>query len=439
MIHYIPPEDQLSAQKFARLFCSMDRLNITFRRDLNIGLMHPPTFDASVHYNKGTGVAWGGSNSDSKRNAAFGAMGEAIERYGLFMASYDLEPASFLELQTRKLNALDPESFTLYAQDQETLIKKEVDNLRRDTVLPWTWFQDALRNDRRILVPSLFNQFIYGHKPIYCEASTNGNGCGQSPAHAKRAAVLELLERDAIMFYWWTKNSPLTVDLSQPCPRLRKILAPFADLLPRTTLLYTKTDFDLPTLVAVFQGDLRRRLPMMAMSGGSGLDPFRAIDRALSELRAVVQHQMMTIPNQKSIFFSEDYDLTVWDYQDHVALYAYQEMKPAYEFLLAGEVIHYSELPHNATGTHEGDLEFIVSEFHRNNHRLYFGDLTPRHMRAVDLHIYRSFSPDLIEVDPGHKFRALGVPRFYQLPQKLALRMRPQTSHDLNPFPHPFP
>lgn len=442
MIHHIPAADQLTICKFSRFFGPADWQFSSPLNNCNIGRRSLSAFyNLGVFYHSPGRSIWGGSADRSKRKAAFGAMGEALERYCLGEAKADFLDKNYEELVQLGHRTLDPNSYRHYADDQDVLIQGEVRNIDRQTRLHWTWFEDALNENTPTLLPSLFNRPYPGPKPIFFGGTTNGNGCGQTPAHAKLSGLQELLERDAIMVYWWTRNTPRQIDLSSPSPELRKILETFADLLPHIDIFWTKTDFDLTTVMVAYRGRLANRNPYFQITGATRLDPLHAMDRALGEMVSLHQHFESTLDSYEPIEFGSNYDLSIWEFLDHVHLYAYHDMREAYDFWFPAnpDKVHWSELPNRSTGSHEGDLGYILNEFRRNGHRLYFAELTTQPLRASDLHVYRAYSPDLVEVDAGHKYRALGSSRYYTLHKKLNLKMQPANSRALNPYPHPFP
>lgn len=442
MIHHIPSADQLALSKFSRFF-GPDEWN--FHSPLsnnNVGRRSLQTyFNLGTFFNSPRGHrTWGGSANRCKRRAAFGAMGEALERGCLSSIRANIADQTYDELIKTGHAVLDPTTYRHYADDQDVLIQGEVQNIARNTRLPWTWFEDAIKRERTLL-PSFVNSPYPGRKPVYFGGTTSGNGCGQDSFQAQCSGVFELLERDAILFYWWTRNSPRQIDFTDTDDRWRAVLRPYEDLLPSIDIFWVQTDFNLYTVFVTLRGQLAKRSPRFSVSGAARLDPLVAIDRALSEMVTLYQHFESSFEAHQRVEYGPDYDLTVWDFIDHVHLYAYEEMQEAYKFLFPETPvkIHWSELPNLSTGSAEGDLEYVISEFKRNGHRLYFRDLATKPLSETGLHVYRAYSPDLIEVDQGHKYRALGTPRFYNLPKKLKLKQQPVSSKEMNPYPHPFP
>ncbi len=441
MIHYIAPRDHLTLDTFDRLFDVHDWTFIEFRDDPNRPIYGSRVYDAGSFFEMDKRhVIWGGSGHSSKRRAVYGAMAEAIERYCMYEAPISNWTVSFREVRAEGYNALDPSTIRLYSEEQEVLRTGVVKNLDRDTKLRWSWFFDAF-TEEPILVPSLFNQPLWEERPVYCSASSNGNGCGLDRNMAMRSGLFELIERDAAMFYWWTKNCPAQIDLSSPSPSLAKVLDLHRPLLPYLTFFHTRTDLDLVSLVVVLRGNLKNRMPLLLMSGAARLDLVEALDRALSEMNSIVRQFAADFDYTRRINYQQDFDLTIWEFKDHVNLYAFNDFKKAYGFLFPSqpERISWRDLPHKMYRSHQEELEYVKDQFESCGLRLYFSELTPKLARETRLKVMRAYSPDLLQIDPGHKFRALGVPRLYSLPKKLGLKFQPVRFVDLNPYPHPFP
>jgi len=426
MIHYSRAETLNGVQKFSRVFAEGSVRPL--------GNWNGRMFGFSTQYQRGNGM----SLHRNKDQALFGAMGEAIERHCTTIERPDFKSVTFLGLRDQGLPALDPAEFKIFDEDQGAVRRGEVYNLRRDSVTDWAWFESTAG---KVLLPFNFSGSAPSGAPVYFMPSTNGNACAGDPAHARLSAALELIERDAVLFYWWTKNAPRPLLLTGPDARLSEILQPFRPVLDRVKLFFLQTELEIPIVLAVIRGDFSKHGYRFGVSAAAHLDPIRAIDRALSEVTQLENIMQTKAPAwAREVRYEEDFELSVWDFVDHFYLYAFQPMEAAMAPLLAGtSPLSWRDLPMGGNGGAEAGLAYIQNEFDKNRLRLYFRELSDRALRYAGFSVYRAFSPDLIAIDAAHRHRPFGYPRLFQLPEKLGLKQRPGSMRDLNPFPHPFP
>lgn len=442
MIHYVEPGFQQSLDQFARLFDGDKHLSLRFY-DNEPGLTR--LFNAQGSFRtmwRGQGIAGhGGSSSRSKQRSIMSALGEAVERYALSIASPHFQQKTYHQLCEMSLNAINPETITAFAPEQIASNPEAILNVQKTSTVDWSWFQDVLNDDRPILLPAMFNQPYKGQLPFYFSASTSGNGCGQDDESAQLSALLEFLERDAFAVYWWSKNRPRQIDLSHPSERLQKILEAFSEYLPGVTFFWTETDFQVTTVFATYQGDPRFRSPRFLVSAGASLDPITAIEKSLTEIEQLVTMFRRRYNSYEMVEYERDFDSTIWDFLDHVHLYSYRDMHYAYEFLFPNqpETISWSDLKDFSQGHTRKNLEFLTAQFRQNKIRLYFSNLSDRTIKSAGLAVWRAFSPDLAVIDFWHKYRAVGFPRLYKLPKQMGWKNQPSCFAELNPDPHPFP
>ncbi len=373
--------------------------------------------------------------------AAKAATGETVERIGVFSSRPTILSKSYNQLQNRrKIDVLDPTSCQIFAPHQDIIKTKEVFNLSRKTETNWILFEDAIQKGHKILIPEDLcgARFMKGPGPVLLDRTSNGCAAHTEINHAKLKATLELIERDNIIFYWRTKNTPALIDLARPNDRIGNLLEIMGELKKKVRLFYLRSELAPITVQATFFGNPSQGQPRFASTGATRLDPIDAMEKALIELIYVVSGTI-TARGAKAVY-GKSLDNSIWDFADHGDFYAHYPAAEAYKFLVPRNPmkIHPSDIPSVETGDSTKNLEELTHDFRRHGLRLYYENTTPRYIRAAGFWVYRAFSPDLISIDAHHRFRMLGYPRYYKLPSLLGLKRRPKLPDQLNPWPHPI-
>lgn len=373
----------------------------------------------------------------TQEKAAMAAMGEALERHCLAVTRSDDFDRSYKELVEMGLPAFEPKAFRFFSKEQDVIRSGEASFITARTKLDWAWFTNPLDSGRKILIPSKANQFFNLKQPLYYASSSSGGACGETKLGAQAKSILELLERDAVMVYWWTRNTPLKIDLAD----MRESLNVFDPILPYVQLYYLKTDFQIPIVMAVLARGENKHLPKLMMTAAAHFSPTAAIEKALGEMSQSLHMLSLNTKRFSEIQFGQNYDDTIWSFQDHVGLYAFSDLPKAYQFLFPSKSqrVKIQELPNLEKLSDERGLSYLLKEFQKNQIRIFLRDNTTNEIKNAGFRVYRAFSPDLVPINGMHKFRQLGCPRLYQLPRKLGLDLQPDGVQDLNPFPHPFP
>ena len=275
---------------------------------------------------------------------------------------------------------------------------------------------------------------------LFGETTSSGCAAAMDAETAKLKAVLELIERDALLFYWRTQNTPKLIELSevnQETVRLLKVMGPWRK---KIKFFYLNTGFSAVTVQAVFMGRPSEGEPFFTSTCATRLEAVDAIEKAFLELLYVVtglQGSGIKVKN----YYGKNFDNSIWDFGDHAELYASHFSRKAYEFLLPPNPpkIRFSEIPQVKGGNSSDQLKVLVSDFRRSGLRLFLRSNTPKKIQKAGFWVYRAFSPDLLLIESVHRYRQLGAQRYYRLAAKLRLRRRPRKPEELNVWPHPLP
>ena len=228
-------------------------------------------------------VAMGASFDDPER-ALRAAGGEAIERYcGNFVPVSRLRRASYDELISNREQAIDPSSLVLYSEAQYEQPGFPFVQFRRDLVVRWVEGV-SLADGAARWVPASLCYINYHNGPLAAEPRVNfvmysGVAAGETRKHAELSALLELVERDATMVWWY---SGMPCEAFHPgSPFLRALLAsPRNRGRLRYRVIRVPSRFTLP-VIGVFCEDLVRQL--VALGTACRLDPLEAVAKAAAE------------------------------------------------------------------------------------------------------------------------------------------------------------
>jgi ribosomal protein S12 methylthiotransferase accessory factor len=225
-------------------------------------------------------------DEDAARGAA---IGEAVERYCGNAVPDDLLRASYDDLVGTGADAVDPTTLALYSERQYGTSGFPFVPFTRDLPVRWVPGTD-LHTDYAVWVPAslAYLDFIHGARadePATHSLMYSGIATGTDLRAADRAALEELLERDATTI-WWAGSSaaPGLDDGGRVVGQLGRPPRTGGDL--SINLTAVPSEFDVP-VVAVLVED-----PATATVGfGSACraDPARAATKALVEALGVLR------------------------------------------------------------------------------------------------------------------------------------------------------
>jgi bacteriocin biosynthesis cyclodehydratase domain-containing protein len=225
----------------------------------------------------------------SEVEAKAGAVCEAIERYcGRFRQDV---PRLTGTLADRGDAAVAPHELLLFSERQyaQRQMPGTPNGLRNDVPLrfdgnraiDWTrvW---SLTGDRPRELPSAFCWYGYPDGN-FCHADSNGCAAGITMEEATLHGVLELVERDSVALWWYTRGRVPGVDLDSFSDRYVDELRERLDRVGRELwALDLTSDLGIPALVALSRRS-RERPEQILLGFGAHLDPRVALTRAVTE------------------------------------------------------------------------------------------------------------------------------------------------------------
>jgi ribosomal protein S12 methylthiotransferase accessory factor len=362
------------------------------------------------------------------------AIGECIERYACGIVHPEaLVFGSYADLRAQGEQPVAPDDWALFAPEQYATAPYAP--FEHHTPLGWLRAAD-LRRWRTCLVPACLVYMPYsfpfadqGEVEIATAIST-GAACAPRRAEALLKGLCELVERDAFMIMWRNQlRCPrLRID---PAGRLGKIFARhFARPGLRFELFDTRLDLAIPSFCGVML-DERRNPPAIMVGGAAHPDPERAALKTLLEL--VQGLKWLDHMGPRPIDPGPDYQ-NIRDFEDRVRLYAFGDMQPALDFLLAGDqTIDLADIP--ALGGHDpsADLGRCVELLAAAGMDVYAVDITPSDAAHCGYSIIKMLIPQAETMEADHRLPFLGGRRRREVPAAL------KRTAGVNPYPHPYP
>lgn len=375
-----------------------------------------------------------GAHPDASRARA-AAIGEALERYsGMFVPHDDLLVTTARALGSA---AADPSRFALFHEEQHAQPRFPFAPFTVDTI---TEFVEglSLSDGAPTYVPA---QLVYlrqpGFRPPIAYSTSSGLACAPTFGEAVLAALLEVIERDAVMLGWKCRLALPLLDWSDDATLgglERRFFEPTGlgfELLDGSRFL------DVPTAIAVVHGPPDSRAAL-AVGAGAGATVGNAWLKALSEGfgvyrwlgREAASTHRRPVPDPRSI---ETFD-------DHMLFYSRHEEAALAAFLTESP----DRIPTSAVSSLAGDtpgeqIDALMAKLRDRDLTAYAVDVTSPDVRELGLSVARVVAPELCALDVSHRAQYLGGPRLYTAAHEVGLLPAPLELEHLNPLPHPFP
>ena len=380
-------------------------------------------------------VAYGSGADPDPLRARAAALGEALERYsGVFV------PAELLHRTTaRKLGraAVRPSRFALFHPTQFDIPGFPLVPFTEDTTTTFVAGIDLADGSPAFLPAEL----VYMSRPDarlrpVAHATSSGLACGPSLEEATLAALLELVERDAVMLVWKCRLSlPLLEWADDP------EIAALADrFFAPTRVEYSVVDgscfLGVPVAIAVLHGP---RCFGAALSVGAAA----AARVQAAWLKAVAEsfgvYRWLRSPAADDTPWPVEAD-SVESFDDHTRFYAAEERAVLAGFLDTSterrSTLSVPELPGT---TPCAQIREIVTRLERHQISAYLVDVTSPDVRELGLSVARVIAPELCALDVSHRARFQGGVRLTHAAHEAGLASKPLAVDELNPLPHPFP
>ncbi len=234
----------------------------------------------------------GAGRTDAEAQAS--CLGEAMERYSLqFHGDEPRTNASYREIAKDALDPLALLQFSAAQYRRRKSLNRRWAGMDRvpelfdpNQPVEWTAVQ-SLTTGKKRFVPTAYCYLGYGER--FCDADTNGCAAGSVWQEAVLHGLLELVERDAVGLWWYTRaRRPAFAWETLGSSRVRSLIDLIRERGRIVHLLDVTTDLAIPSFAAVSS-----RLDGSAMLAGTGagLDPESAIWNAVAELTKILLYR----------------------------------------------------------------------------------------------------------------------------------------------------
>ena len=382
--------------------------------------------------------AIGGGASTRREIALAKAVGEAVERY--CPAFYDQEDFPLAPVESAGFPCIPADEFALYAPEQYAEPAFPYVPFGAHPVR-WTPMNDLTTGEvRHVPASMVFVPYIHdlerGEKPIAPQIST-GLATHLVPAQAAVSAICEIIERDAFTITWQAMLARPQIRIDTLSHRNRDLVRRFERPGSSVTLLAKTMDHGVPAILAVLRNE-DAESPALVFAAAAHLDPEEAVRKSLEEL-ALTGWFARGIRAELSGFVPAPDWSNIVGLKHHAYVYYDHTNAGLADFLFASrERIAFGEIENGSTGDPERDLEILVEKVAALNHRVLLADVTTDDVRQLGLCVLRAVIPGFHPLFMGHRVRALGGRRLWEVPQKLGYKGITPATGD-NPAPHPFP
>ncbi len=394
------------------------------------------------------------------------AIGEAVERYCGNFVPRTLRKASYNALRAAGEDAVDPASLALYADTQYAARGFPFVRFTRSLEVFWAPGRALTRGTPAWVPASLVypNYFVdaLAHEPKTHFVNLAGIAAGVGREDAERAALEEVIERDAVTL-WWLADGPCR-PLSMDETRVRAAMLPAATEDPkplRYFLFAIDNVFGIPVIGALMRDP---KHDLVAVGFACRPNPVDAALKALAEavhlrgysremlepdgkiwqlIESGVFDRRVYKPYRRDRLYRDDFRT---DYRDIVDLGCHAQiyLDPRMEehlgrFDTAGPEQPISSVPALDFGLEIGtDLRAAyLDRLAAQGLEAYSVDATTPDVASSGLSVVRVIVPGMVGNAPA-AFPPLGGARLYQDPVRLGWRDDPLPPEDvvLAPIPH---
>ena len=358
-------------------------------------------------------------------------IGEFLERYTQTVyRNKDLYRASIADMRKKKKYFLDLSVADQWSDWQ----KNRFPSRRFDDCSIFQWVQGrSLTRKKSAYIPAqmvYMNYRFIENEPIVRRPISNGAGGMFTYEEAVLSGLHELIQRDAFLFHWLTKQAPAKIDpKSLRNAEIMKCLADFARYKLECVILDTTHDLCAPSFVAVLL-DRTGVGPAVTLGGGCGFDQEKAILRAMTEaigvrswLRTTRQKRAEPLPRMSDREpFTED-----WGPTNRLLLWYGLETIPLIEPFLAGKEGALDRSRNKSFVSPQEEIDYLVEEFKKR------GD-------GYEIFVYKA--KHKILDDLGYVSVRVCVPAIlplYLMETYAPIGSKRLEGYEVNTLPQPFP
>lgn len=364
-------------------------------------------------------------------------LGETTERYAhmvcLLSNALPRRFASADEMRAAGLEIMDFEGWNFFLEEHYARPKTLYQPFRPDA--PMLWLETWSLTDRKpfwapaqLLVLGYLTQRNRG-EPRLAAAMTTGTAAHTVPEKALNSSILELIQMDAAMGFWYSGGTAPEIELDDRLRALSEILREVkGDAFEPCFHYVPSADFDVHVVTCVLRSG-RGELPCTGVGIACDMSLEWACYKAFIEASAIphlAQIGFLYAPGALRGDAPID-PAKIDDLDLNVLYYAMPDNAPRLDLRFSRtERIRASELPRLPHLKGPGLTRHLVDQFRSNGLALCYLELTPPDVHDLGFSVCRTYSPHLL---------SLSLPSY---PQAGHPRLRKYGGFNVTD-PHPFP
>lgn len=384
----------------------------------------------------GEAVEYGSGANPRPERARAAAIGEALERYSALYV-----PREAVRLTTARTlgdAAVHPSRFALFHAAQHAEARFPFTEFTEDTT---TTFVEgvSLHDGAPAYLPA---ELVYLGRPAtaslpIAHATSSGLACAPTFTEAVLRALLELVERDAVMLAWKSRLSLPLLDWTDDDRILSYDRRFFRPAGVRFSVLDGSAFLGIPATIAVVHGHAGSGASL-AIGAGAAATVGDAWLAAVSEGFGVyrwLRQQTLEQPDAPC----PDPD-RIESFDEHLLYYARPEQAELAAFLDSSAERRSTRRIEPLEGaTPRSQIDAALRRLADHGLAAYAVDVTSPDVQSLGLSVARVVVPELCALDVSHRARFLGGTRLYTAAHEAGLVPAPLDLSDVNPDPHPFP
>ena len=247
------------------------------------------------------------------------------------------------------------------------------------------------------------------------------------------SAVLETIERDAILIWWLNRLAPPKIELDSLDVWTKSEIQKVSKLGFEVAVL----DITLDTLPAalVVARNKRNEWPYFFCGAACSIKFIDAVRKALQEMLLSMGNEMSVDSSHRAA----KNKFTISQPMDHARLYYDPAMSGVVSFLFEGKISRVVDYPSQ-------DIHTAIAANHYLRQRgfeLWYLDITPPEIAEfnLDIVVVKVIIPNMVPISFGYMSEPLGMDRITDLPFQLGIVNKKTTVNDLlkDYMPHFFP
>ena len=352
--------------------------------------------------------------------AMISAIGEAFERY----AASRCDPRTLVRARMRDLDGpvLDPRQIGLYGRSQYAEPDFPFRPFDPEAQAFWTTAVNPCSGARTwVLAEQVYYRLPAGYSNHLQQMTSNGLAAGADQQSAAMRAILEVIERDAVLTAWLRRDAGRLLPQDLCNTETRGIIARLRQAGASVALHLLDGAGGVPVIMCMATGD-GIRWPGLTATSAADPDIRRAAAKAVLEQASSGLGLARMLHEESGPRPCLPQEVRRGQFIDHACYY------------LGPPSQHVAFLRHAAYHPSVVDpslpitgLDDLVERLDEQGLTVLLADLTPRDVAAASIRVVRALVTDLLPLSCGFGMLHLGSARLRHLPLGT-----------LNPVPHPF-